>query len=340
MFVDGSSTSLGSGVGIVIKSPEADNIEYAITLEFPASNNEAEYEAILLGSRLIHAAESRKVHAFTDSQLVVNQVIGEYEARKEKMSRYLTKLREEMDKFEKFELEQIPREENSTTDQLAKLVNKAHFVSGRKVTLLSAAKPIVNLERENIEKNGEVFMGENLTPPWTTHIIQFLKRGRNPSIRPKRDAKGNWVHELSGVLWAYRAIPRHSTQKTPFNLVYGTKAVLPAKIGEETWMIKSYDITKNLESRREDLDLVEERREMTERRVHIYKSRMTRAYDNNVRPRGFKEGDLVLGKTKAAGSVGKLDAKWDGPYVMTEVIGPGTYRLKKGDGKPLPPRGM
>ncbi|KAL0402300.1 UNVERIFIED_CONTAM: hypothetical protein Slati_4259900 [Sesamum latifolium] len=71
MFVDGSSTSLKSGVGIVIKSPEADYMEYAITLEFPASNNEAEYEAILLGCKLIHAAGARKVHTYNDSQLVV-----------------------------------------------------------------------------------------------------------------------------------------------------------------------------------------------------------------------------------------------------------------------------
>ncbi|KAL0400131.1 UNVERIFIED_CONTAM: hypothetical protein Sradi_2356400 [Sesamum radiatum] len=56
MFVDGSSTSSKRGVDIVIKSPEANYIEYAITLEFHASNNEAEYEAILLGCKLIHAA--------------------------------------------------------------------------------------------------------------------------------------------------------------------------------------------------------------------------------------------------------------------------------------------
>ncbi|KAL0420397.1 UNVERIFIED_CONTAM: hypothetical protein Slati_3062600 [Sesamum latifolium] len=75
---------------------------------------------------------------------------------------------------------------------------------------------------------------------------------------------------------------------------------------------------------------------MAERRVHIYKSKMARAYDNKVRPRGFKEGDLVLRKTESAGPVGKQDAKWDDPYVVTEVIGPGPYRLKSGDGKPLP----
>ncbi|KAL0420396.1 UNVERIFIED_CONTAM: putative enzymatic polyprotein [Sesamum latifolium] len=64
------------------------------------------------------------------------------------------------------------------------------------------------------------------------------------------NAKGDWVHELLGVLWAYHTTPRQSTQETPFNLEYGTKAMLPAEIGEETWRIKSYDSTRNSKSRR------------------------------------------------------------------------------------------
>ncbi|KAL0342880.1 UNVERIFIED_CONTAM: hypothetical protein Sangu_1175400 [Sesamum angustifolium] len=67
MFVDQSSTSSRSGVGIVIKSPKADYMEYAITLEFLALINEVVYEAIMLGSRLIHAAGARKVHAYSGS---------------------------------------------------------------------------------------------------------------------------------------------------------------------------------------------------------------------------------------------------------------------------------
>ncbi|KAL0455737.1 UNVERIFIED_CONTAM: hypothetical protein Slati_0912900 [Sesamum latifolium] len=63
---------------------------------------------------------------------------------------------------------------------------------------------------------------------------------------------------------------------------------------------------------------------------------MARAYDDKVRPRKFKEGDLVLRKKEGLEPVGKLDAKWDGPYVIVEVLGPGTYRLTTGDGQPLP----
>ncbi|KAL0427290.1 UNVERIFIED_CONTAM: hypothetical protein Slati_2903800 [Sesamum latifolium] len=153
MFVDGSSTSSRSRVGIVIKIPEANYMEYAITLEFPASNNEAEYETILLGSRLIHAAEARRVRAYSDSQLVVSQAKGEYEVRQEEMTKYLKKLREDMDKFEEFRLEQIPREQNLMVDQLVKLARSNQFTGGRRITLLSAAKPTVNSEEERKKKS-------------------------------------------------------------------------------------------------------------------------------------------------------------------------------------------
>lgn len=52
VYVDGSSASAGSGVRIVIQNPKGDKLDYAIKLEFPASNNEAEYKAVLAGCRL------------------------------------------------------------------------------------------------------------------------------------------------------------------------------------------------------------------------------------------------------------------------------------------------
>ncbi|KAL0430499.1 UNVERIFIED_CONTAM: hypothetical protein Sradi_0675900 [Sesamum radiatum] len=128
MFMDGSSTSSKSGVDIVIKSPKAIYMEYVITLDFTALNNEEEYEAILLGSRLVRAARAKKVRAFSDSQLVVNQAEGGYGAKQEKIMKYLEKLREQMNKFEEFQLEQILREQNSMADQLAKLASSNQFM--------------------------------------------------------------------------------------------------------------------------------------------------------------------------------------------------------------------
>ncbi|KAL0434405.1 UNVERIFIED_CONTAM: hypothetical protein Slati_2774800 [Sesamum latifolium] len=96
---------------------------------------------------------------------------------------------------------------------------------------------------------------------------------------------------------------------------------------------------KKFRIEKEDLDLIEEKRETTRRRVSIYKCKMAKAYDSKVRPRKFEMGDLVLRKTENTGPVGKLDAKWDGPYIIAEVIGPGTYKLKKGMESYSPERG-
>ncbi|KAL0440331.1 UNVERIFIED_CONTAM: hypothetical protein Slati_2516100 [Sesamum latifolium] len=90
------------------------------------------------------------------------------------MTKYLAKLREEMDKFEEFRLEQIPREQNLMANQLAKLASSNQFVGGRRITLLSAAKHTVDSEEEKKEEIEGVFIGENLTPTWTTPIVRFL----------------------------------------------------------------------------------------------------------------------------------------------------------------------
>ncbi|KAL0445645.1 UNVERIFIED_CONTAM: hypothetical protein Slati_1692400 [Sesamum latifolium] len=96
------------------------------------------------------------------------------------MTKYLAKLREEIEKFEEFKLEHIPREQNMMADQLAKLASSNQFSGGRKITLLSAAKPAVNSEEEEKREVEEVFIGENPTPTWTTPIVQFLAKGTLP----------------------------------------------------------------------------------------------------------------------------------------------------------------
>ncbi|KAL0378265.1 UNVERIFIED_CONTAM: hypothetical protein Sradi_3132000 [Sesamum radiatum] len=71
-------------------------------------------------------------------------------------------------------------------------------------------------------------------------------------------------------------------------------------------------------------------------RTTAYKAMMAKAYNSKVRHRGFQVGDLVLRRADATKNLGKLDAKWEGPYQVTEVIGSGTYKLHKMDGKEIP----
>ena len=87
--IDGSSNVNGSGVGIVLESPMGEKIRYALRLQFPTWNNEAEYEALITGLHLAKEMRVEKVKVYNDYQLVVNQVKGDYQAKGENMVVYL-----------------------------------------------------------------------------------------------------------------------------------------------------------------------------------------------------------------------------------------------------------
>ena len=81
LHVDRASHSSGSGVGLLLKAPTGERLEQSIRLDFPASNNEAEYEAILSGLGLAITLNASKVKIHNDSQLVVGQIRKEYKAK-------------------------------------------------------------------------------------------------------------------------------------------------------------------------------------------------------------------------------------------------------------------
>ena len=89
VFVDGASSTMGAGAGIVIITPEGIWLEHSFRLGFRASNNEAEYEALLVGLKMVLGIGARDVEAYSNSRLVVNQVQGNFEARDSRMKKYL-----------------------------------------------------------------------------------------------------------------------------------------------------------------------------------------------------------------------------------------------------------
>ena len=92
--VDGASRSSGSGVGLLLQSSIGEQLEQAIRLRFPVSNNEAEYEVILSGLDLALTLFVSRLWIYSDFQLMVRHVQKEYEAKDEHMARYLTKVRD------------------------------------------------------------------------------------------------------------------------------------------------------------------------------------------------------------------------------------------------------
>ncbi|XP_071727538.1 uncharacterized protein [Rutidosis leptorrhynchoides] len=96
-----------------------------------------------------------------------------------------------------------------------------------------------------------------------------------------------WIDELPNVLWAHRTTPKSATNETPFSLVYGSEAVIPAEINVPTMRIASFDESSNSEELRENLNLVEECREMATIKEAINKQRIASYYNKRVQPLSF-----------------------------------------------------
>ncbi|XP_013673642.1 uncharacterized protein LOC106377975 [Brassica napus] len=125
LHVDGSSFKQGSGIGIRLTSPTNEILEQLFRLEFHASNNEAEYKALIAGLRLAHGMKIRNIHAYCDSQLVASHFSGEYEARDKRIDAYLKLVQNLVQDIVCFALTRIPRSENVHADALAALASSS-----------------------------------------------------------------------------------------------------------------------------------------------------------------------------------------------------------------------
>ncbi|XP_057808674.1 uncharacterized protein LOC131023143 [Salvia miltiorrhiza] len=148
-------------------------------------------------------------------------------------------------------------------------------------------------------------------------------------------SRGRWVEELDTVLWALRTSPKTAIGEAPFTLVYGSNAVVPAEVRLESHRVTTYDTAQNEELRRLDLDLIELQREEAQVRAAKYKNIIKAGYDKKVKLRRLGKGDLVLKRADALKPVGKFEANWEGPFVITEVLGGGAYHLADQEGRPL-----
>ncbi|XP_075499329.1 uncharacterized protein LOC142537720 [Primulina tabacum] len=121
VYVDGSSSKDGSGVGVVLISPAGEEVKLAVRLEFRASNNETKYEAVLAGLRAARNVGATRVLVFFDSQLVAQQMEGIYDVKDEKLIEYAQEMDRVREKFTEAAFEQIHRKENERADTLAKM---------------------------------------------------------------------------------------------------------------------------------------------------------------------------------------------------------------------------
>ncbi|XP_050258827.1 uncharacterized protein LOC126703798 [Quercus robur] len=168
---DGSSAQKRGGVGVVITTPDGEVMKYGVQLEFPATNNEAEYEGILTGLRLGKALGAKNLLIQSDSKLVIGQISGEYEAKEERMQKYLKLTRQLTQEFDTADFVQIPRNQNIGADEVSKLASSE---AGRTST-------DVAIEVQKYPSIEEVaVLTTQSTNTWMTPLISFLRDGHLP----------------------------------------------------------------------------------------------------------------------------------------------------------------
>jgi ribonuclease HI len=123
MYFDGSLMKTGAGAGLLFISPLGEHVRYVLRLHFPASNNVAEYEALVNGLCIAVELGVRCLDARGDSRLVIDQVMKNSQCRDRKMEAYCDEVRRLEDKFYGLELNHVARRYNETTDELAKIAS-------------------------------------------------------------------------------------------------------------------------------------------------------------------------------------------------------------------------
>ncbi|GJW53656.1 reverse transcriptase domain-containing protein [Tanacetum coccineum] len=362
LFTDGSSCIDGSGAGLILTSLEGAEFTYALRFQFTASNNEAEYEALLAGLRIAAQMRVRHIRVSVDSKLVANQVLGTYIAKEENMIKYLDMVKSLVSRFSSFSISQVLRSQNKKVDALRKIASTsfAHLSKQVLVEVLPDNKKEASklrIKARQYELMDRILYRRSFLRSWLRDARDMILKWkdcqvhrpvpRNPQ-QPLTPIMSSWPFYKWGIDIAgpfpegpgkaHRTMIKSSNGDTPFSLTCGTEAVIPAEIRMPTYRTATVDIVRNDDEFRLNLDLLEERRERAAICDAKEKLKMMRYYNVRVCGVTFKPRDYVYRSNEASHAMdgGKLGPKWEGPYEVTEVLGGGAYKLRSMDGAVLP----
>ncbi|GJU44537.1 reverse transcriptase domain-containing protein [Tanacetum coccineum] len=178
LFTDGSSCIDGSGAGLILTNLEGVEFTYAMRFRFEATNNEAEYEALIAGLRIAEQMGIKNLQANVDSRLVANQVNGSYVAKESGMVQYLEKVKMLVSNFKEFSIKQVPRSENKKADALSKIAS-TRFAHLSKQVLME------ELKEKSIHEKEVLAIVEEEGKTWMTPICEYLTKEILPEDKKK-----------------------------------------------------------------------------------------------------------------------------------------------------------
>ncbi|XP_057746674.1 uncharacterized protein LOC130965935 [Arachis stenosperma] len=169
LHVDGASNQTFGGTGIILESPIGVVYEQSVRFEFPISNNQAEYEALIGGLTLAAEVGARRLEICSDSQVVTSQVNGSYQAKDPLLQKYLEKVKSLSQKFEEVTVHHVPRERNTRADLLSKLASTKPGEGNRSLIQGMTREPAIALHMTSLGSS------------WLDPITDFLEHGKLPS---------------------------------------------------------------------------------------------------------------------------------------------------------------
>jgi hypothetical protein len=161
-------------------------------------------------------------------------------------------------------------------------------------------------------------------------VLDALKKRLHDTANTKG---GKWNQGTTQCALGLRTQPSKPTGQSPYFLVYGSKAILPADIMWDSPVVEQYDEGISEDSRRVDIDGLEEARYAALVQSARYLEGIRRYPDRNIKERSFNIGDLVLRRTQNMEGLHNLSSPWEGPFTVAKVTGRGSYRLQTLEGE-------
>ncbi|XP_016200042.1 uncharacterized protein LOC107641047 [Arachis ipaensis] len=171
LHVDGASSREGSGAGIILKEGDKVVAEQSLQFHFPASNNQAEYEALIAGLKLALSLQVQSLTAHCDSLLVVQQIRGEFQVKDPLLERYWLIAKDLISKFSTFIIPHVHREKNVRADVLSKLASTRADTQASALSQLTLKKP--SIETLSITSI-------NHLRDWRTPFLEYINTGTVP----------------------------------------------------------------------------------------------------------------------------------------------------------------
>ncbi|GJS94675.1 reverse transcriptase domain-containing protein [Tanacetum coccineum] len=178
LFTDGSLCIDGFEAGLILTNPEGVEFTYAMRFRFEATNNEVEYEALIVGLRIAEQIGVKNLQANVDSQLVANQVNGSYVAKESGMVQYLEKVKTLTSNFKEFSIKQVPQSENKKADALSKIASTSFAHLSKQVL-------VEELNEKSINEKEVLAIVEEEGHTWMTPICEYLTKEILPKDKKK-----------------------------------------------------------------------------------------------------------------------------------------------------------